>query len=211
MSDHFFVVTGGPGAGKTSLITELARRGFHTTPESGRAIIREEMQSGGDALPWADRMAYAERMLARDLRAYSAAQALSGLVIFDRGIPDILGYLTLCGLPVPPHIAAAAKATVRPTRAAKILGINIRTIRSLMDTGVLKSREVEELKSGRIRRYVCAKSMERFSKVHISVVELATESGRLPGVEAVIQLNRGAKPLPLGLRANMIFRRSDVL
>ncbi len=62
MSDHFFVVTGGPSAGKTSLITELARRGFHTIPESGRAIIREETQSGGDALPWADRMAYAERM-----------------------------------------------------------------------------------------------------------------------------------------------------
>lgn len=61
MSDHFFVVTGGPGAGKTSLITELAHRGFHTIPESGRAIIREEMASGGDALPWADRMAYAER------------------------------------------------------------------------------------------------------------------------------------------------------
>jgi predicted ATPase len=51
MSNHFFVVTGGPGAGKTSLITELARRGFHTIPESGRAIIREELQSGGDAPP----------------------------------------------------------------------------------------------------------------------------------------------------------------
>ncbi|MBN8190460.1 MAG: AAA family ATPase [Rhodobacteraceae bacterium] len=111
MSDHFFVVTGGPGAGKTSLITELSRRGFHTIPESGRAIIREDMVSGGDALPWADRMAYAERMLERDLRAYEDARALSGPVIFDRGTPDILGYLTLCGLPVPPHIAAAAKET----------------------------------------------------------------------------------------------------
>ncbi|MBE3639781.1 AAA family ATPase [Mangrovicoccus algicola] len=110
MSDRFFVVTGGPGAGKTSLIAELARRGFHTIPESGRAIIREEMQSGGDALPWADRGAYAERMLERDLHAYSAAQRLSGPIIFDRGIPDVLGYLKLCGLPVPPHIATAAKA-----------------------------------------------------------------------------------------------------
>ncbi len=53
MSDHFFVVTGGPGAGKTSLITELSRRGLHTTPESDRAIIREEVASGGDALLWA--------------------------------------------------------------------------------------------------------------------------------------------------------------
>jgi predicted ATPase len=110
MSDHFFVVTGGSGAGKTSLITELSRRGFHTIPESGRAIIREEMARGGDALPWADRLAYAERMLEQDLRAYSAAQALSGPVIFDRGIPDTMGYLTLCGLPVPPHVAAAARA-----------------------------------------------------------------------------------------------------
>lgn len=76
MSDRFFVVTGGPGSGKTSLITELARRGFHTIPESGRVIIREEMQSGGDALPWADRIAYAERMLERDLRAHSAARTL---------------------------------------------------------------------------------------------------------------------------------------
>ncbi|MCR8549299.1 AAA family ATPase [Salipiger sp. P9] len=111
MSDHFFVVTGGPGAGKTSLITELARRGFQNIPESGRAIIREEMASCGDALPWADRMAYAERMLERDLSADSAAQALPGPVIFDRGIPDILGYLTLCGLPVPPHVTAAARTT----------------------------------------------------------------------------------------------------
>ena len=112
MSDHFFVVTGGPGAGKTSLITELARRGFHTIPESGRAIIREEMAIGGDALPWGNRTAYAERMLQQDLHAYSAAQALPSPVIFDRGIPDIMGYLTLCGLPVPPHVTAAAEKTL---------------------------------------------------------------------------------------------------
>lgn len=68
------------------------------------------MQSRGDALPWADRRAYAERMLERGLRAYEDAQALSGPVIFDRGIPDIMGYLSLCGLSVPPHVAAAAKA-----------------------------------------------------------------------------------------------------
>ncbi|MEY8826857.1 AAA family ATPase [Sedimentitalea sp. XS_ASV28] len=49
-------------------------------------------------------------MLEQDLRAYSAAQTLSGPVIFDRGIPDIMGYLNLCGLPVPPHVAASAKA-----------------------------------------------------------------------------------------------------
>ena len=53
MSDHFFVVTGGLGAGKTTLIEELARHGFHTIPESGRAIIRDEVEGDGSALPWA--------------------------------------------------------------------------------------------------------------------------------------------------------------
>ncbi len=110
MSDHFFVVTGGPGAGKTSLITELARRGFHTIPEAGRAIIRAEMQSGGSALPWADRVSYAERMLQYDLHAHHTAQGLAGPVIFDRAIPDVLGYLKLCGLTPPPRLTTAAKA-----------------------------------------------------------------------------------------------------
>lgn len=101
---------GRPRCGQDQPITELARHGFHTIPESGRAIICEEVASGGDALPWADRMAYAERMLERDLRAYEGAQALSAPVIFDRGIPDIMGYLALCDLPVPPHVTTAAKA-----------------------------------------------------------------------------------------------------
>lgn len=35
--EQFFVVTGGPGTGKTTLLTELARRGFATTTEAGRA------------------------------------------------------------------------------------------------------------------------------------------------------------------------------
>ncbi len=46
----------------------------------------------------------------RDLSAYSAAQTLSGPATFDRGIPDTLGYLTLSGLPAPPHVAASARA-----------------------------------------------------------------------------------------------------
>lgn len=33
MGDHMFVVTGGPGSGKTSLIDALTRRGFHRLPQ----------------------------------------------------------------------------------------------------------------------------------------------------------------------------------
>lgn len=51
-SDRFFVLTGGPGSGKTTLIEALRTAGFATLPEAGRGIIRDQMAIGGPALPW---------------------------------------------------------------------------------------------------------------------------------------------------------------
>ena len=108
MCDHMFVVTGGPGSGKSSLIGAMARRGFRTMPEAGRAIIRDQVGIGGSGLPWADRALFAELMLGWELRSWHEAAAGVGPVLMDRGIPDVIGYLTLCGLPVPAHAEAAA-------------------------------------------------------------------------------------------------------
>ncbi|WP_425424045.1 AAA family ATPase [Sphingomonas sanxanigenens] len=101
-------MTGGPGSGKSTLIAALAQTGLATMPEAGRAIIRDQQAIGGTALPWADRAAFAERMLGWELRSHAEAQAHAGPVVFDRGVPDVIGYLTLCGLPVPPHMHRAA-------------------------------------------------------------------------------------------------------
>ena len=107
--DRFFVITGGPGSGKSTLAAALSAEGFHCIPEAGRAVIQEEAATGGTALPWADRSAFAERMLSEDIHSYREAEELGGLVIFDRGVPDVLGYLRLTGLPVPPHVEQAAR------------------------------------------------------------------------------------------------------
>lgn len=109
MCGHMFVVTGGPGSGKTSLINAMARRGFRTMPEAGRAIIQDQARIGGSALPWADRPLFAELMLCWELRSWHEALASDAPVLMDRGIPDVVGYLTLCRLPVPAHVEAAAK------------------------------------------------------------------------------------------------------
>lgn len=109
MGDHLHVVTGGPGSGKSSLIEALARRGIGVMPEAGRAIIRDQARIGGSALPWRDRAVFAELMLAWELRSHGEAARLDRPVAMDRGVPDVLGYLTLCGLPVPAHVAAAAR------------------------------------------------------------------------------------------------------
>lgn len=108
--DHLFVITGGPGSGKSTLIAALAAAGHHVMPEAGRAIIREQVAIGGRALPWADRAAFAALMLERELESWRAASALDGPVFLDRGIPDVIGYLDLCGLPVPDEAREAAEA-----------------------------------------------------------------------------------------------------
>lgn len=109
--DHqrFIVITGGPGSGKTALVEALAARGFAALPEAGRAIIRDQVSISGPALPWADRALFAELMLSWELRSHDAARGQAGPVVFDRGVPDVLGYLRLCGLPVPDHVEAAAR------------------------------------------------------------------------------------------------------
>lgn len=109
MGDHMFVVTGGPGSGKSSVIAAVARQGYSSMPEAGRAVIQHQVGIGGTALPWADRAMFAELMLAWDLRSYHEASAFEAPVLMDRGIPDVVGYLTLCGMPVPDHVEAAAR------------------------------------------------------------------------------------------------------
>jgi len=108
-SDRFFIITGGPGSGKTSLIAGLAQPGICTMPEAGRAIIQDQVAIGGDALPWSDRSAFAELMLGWEMRSYQEALRLNRPVVFDRGIPDVAGYLLLSKLPIPDHVTRASE------------------------------------------------------------------------------------------------------
>lgn len=107
--ENLYIISGGPGSGKSTLLKALRRHGFPCMPEAGRAIIQHHLSIGGTALPWADRNLFAELMLSWDIRSYNEALQLNTSVLFDRGIPDVMGYLRLCNLPVPPHIEKAAK------------------------------------------------------------------------------------------------------
>ena len=106
--DNFNIISGGPGSGKTTLIEALAGRGFPTMPEAGRGIIEDQRLIGGPALPWADRAAFAELMLQWELRSHREARSQAGPVFFDRGVPDVIGYLRLVGLKTPEHLKRAA-------------------------------------------------------------------------------------------------------
>lgn len=108
-SDQFFVLTGGPGAGKTTLIEALGRSGFATTVEAGRAIIRDQAMIGGPATHQNDPALFAEIMLAFDMQSYRQALEEQGPVFFDRGITELAGYHRMMGIPTPAHFRAAAE------------------------------------------------------------------------------------------------------
>lgn len=103
------IVTGGPGSGKTTLIEALAAMGRQVQPEAGRAVIRRQQIIDGQALPWRDRALFAELMLDRDLEAHGMSAAAPEIVFHDRGLPDLIGYLELCGMPSPDHFLKAAR------------------------------------------------------------------------------------------------------
>jgi predicted ATPase len=107
---NYFVISGGPGSGKTSIIEKLAARGFTTVGETGRAILREQAESGGTVTHTGDPAAFGELMLARGIADYKrmAKGDPDEPVFFDRGIAELVGYWRLVGLPVPGHVSTAA-------------------------------------------------------------------------------------------------------
>ncbi|HEX7848690.1 MAG TPA: AAA family ATPase [Sphingomonas sp.] len=94
---HLIVISGCSGGGKSTLLAGLARRGFATVEEPGRRVVREELASSGQALPWVDAAAFARRITAMAQADYDAASALPGPVFFDRGLIDAVVALQQAG------------------------------------------------------------------------------------------------------------------
>lgn len=106
---RFHIITGGPGSGKTTLIDSLRSRNYACSVEAGRGIIRDQVLIHGRALPWLEPLLFAELMLAWEMRSYQMAKQSGGACFFDRGVPDVLGYLRLAKISAPEHMQKAAR------------------------------------------------------------------------------------------------------
>lgn len=107
---HAYIFTGGPGSGKSTVLNLLASQGYWTVPEVARDIIRRQMATSGDALPWGDTVRYARLMFLRSLADYEEYAHVSAPCFFDRGMIDTLGYCRLLRQPVPEEWNALARA-----------------------------------------------------------------------------------------------------
>ena len=119
--ENFYIVTGGPRVGKTTLLNGLANRGFKIVPEDARKIIRQQIENNGDGLPWKNKELYTRLMLKASSKSYQAAsQNNSDIYFFDRGIIDSLCYAYMIGLPISTEMDNIAK-TYRYNRKIFIL------------------------------------------------------------------------------------------
>ncbi len=85
-----FILTGGPGFGKTSILEHLQELGFNTFEEVARQVIKEELLAGSDVLPWKNLDAFSKKVL--PLQIFNHSKALPGINFYDRAIPDIAAY-----------------------------------------------------------------------------------------------------------------------
>ncbi|WP_292009487.1 AAA family ATPase [Chryseobacterium sp.] len=98
IKNNFYILTGGPGSGKTTLIEYLKKRGYHCVSEVARKIIQMQIASSGKALPWDNIPEYSQLMLQYSLQDYLSLSQETDIYFFDRGIPDVLGYVKLVNL-----------------------------------------------------------------------------------------------------------------
>lgn len=91
MTQTLHLVTGPPGAGKTSLLNALGAE-FAVCPEPARAVLAGQRAIGGRGTGEQDAGLFVELMLARAIDDHGRFSARGGPVLFDRGLPDLLGF-----------------------------------------------------------------------------------------------------------------------
>ncbi|HLZ97287.1 MAG TPA: AAA family ATPase [Steroidobacteraceae bacterium] len=103
------VIAGGPGSGKSTLLQALAESGEICYEECSRVLIREQLAQAGRLVPWGDLSAFARECSER-MRAQLADSMRHGRCFFDRGLPDLIGYLSHGGHGAPDAWRAASRA-----------------------------------------------------------------------------------------------------
>ncbi|HIG93039.1 TPA: ATP-binding protein [Candidatus Woesearchaeota archaeon] len=94
-----YVITGGPGTGKTTLIHELQQQRYAIVPEAARQIIQEEQQKKEGILPWTNLYEFQRKVVERQLDLEEKVG--SEICFVDRGIVDNLAYCRMGKIEVP--------------------------------------------------------------------------------------------------------------
>lgn len=96
--DQYNVVTGGPSAGKSSVLRELAVRGYRTMPEAAQLVTDREISRGNDIDALYGTEALEQKIESVDVEIAKQARNADEPVFFDRTFIDALAYRRGFGL-----------------------------------------------------------------------------------------------------------------
>ncbi|MCH7605222.1 ATP-binding protein, partial [Patescibacteria group bacterium] len=109
METNWYIITGGPSSGKTTVIENLSSLGYATVPESARVVIDTEIGRGKTIEEVrADEAAFQEKILQIKIENEEKTPS-EQLTFFDRGIPDSVAYYHIAKQDVAPVIQASQK------------------------------------------------------------------------------------------------------
>ena len=103
-----FVITGGPGVGKTTVIEMLRKCGYTVVDETAREIIEREMAKESDVLPWKNLQEFQVQVFKRQSEKEESILKSTEPVFLDRSIIDGYGYCVLGKVAPSPEIARLA-------------------------------------------------------------------------------------------------------
>lgn len=105
MDNFRYIITGGPGSGKTSLVEALQEMGYTGFPEIARKLIEEGFPAPIRATR-ADSGRFFDQILNNRISSHQAIKG-SEIAFYDRGIPDSAAYFRFQNLKVPDILSAS--------------------------------------------------------------------------------------------------------
>ena len=94
----WYVITGAPSSGKTTLVRELEKLGYRVVHEVARGHIEKQMQQGQTLEEIrADKRSF-ENWILNTKIALEAELPKDEVIILDRAIPDSIAYFEVAGL-----------------------------------------------------------------------------------------------------------------
>jgi predicted ATPase len=95
---NWHVITGASCSGKTTLIDQLADKGFQTVPEAGRQYFEREMAKGQTIEEIREDRASFTCLIYDLMIKHERGLRATDVIFFDRGLPDALAFFRFAGL-----------------------------------------------------------------------------------------------------------------